>query len=92
MLLQTYELLKGIHARAYAWDPSAIATADLAITRAMRSHVRRWMNEWDLKRLYPGATVSTEEHELRPTYEEDLSLEESPPEPEDEQDGPGSGP
>ena len=91
MLVQTYELLKGIHARAYAWDPPAIASADLAMTRAMRSHVRRWMNEWDLKRLYPGATVSTEEHELRPTYEEDLSLEESPPEPEDEQDGPGSG-
>ena len=44
----------------------------------MRSHVRRWMNEWDLKRLYPGATVSTEEQELRPTYEEDEALEEIP--------------
>ena len=80
MLLETYERLKGIHARAYAWDPPAIAPADLAMRRAMRSHVRRWMNEWDLRRLYPGATVSTEERELRLIYEEDVALEEAPEE------------
>jgi hypothetical protein len=85
MLLETYERLKGIHARAYAWDPPAIASADLAMRRAMRSHVRRWMNEWDLKRLYPGATVSTEERVLRPTYEEDEALEETPSETGDEE-------
>jgi hypothetical protein len=85
MLLETYERLKGIHARAYAWDPPAIASADLAMRRAMRSHVRRWMNEWDLKRLYPGVTVSTEERELRPTYEEDEALEETPSETGDEE-------
>jgi len=79
-LLDTYERLKAIHAHAYAWDPPAIAFADLATSRAMRSHVRRWINEWDLKRLFPGATVDTEERELRPTYEEDLALEEAPPE------------
>jgi hypothetical protein len=77
-LLATYEQLKGIHARAYAWDPPAIESADLATSRAMRSHVRRWINEWDLKRLFPGATVDTEEQELRPTYEEDRALEELP--------------
>lgn len=84
MLLETYERLKGIHARAYAWDPPPIASADLAMRRAMRSHVRRWMNEWDLKRLYPGAIVSTEERELRPSYEEDKALEETPAETGDE--------
>lgn len=80
MLVETYERLKGIHARAYDWNPPAIASADLSLRKEMRSHVRRWMNEWDLKRLYPGATVSTEERELRPTYEEDVALEETPPE------------
>ncbi len=82
-LLETYERLKGIHARAYAWDPPAVGSADLATSRAMRSHVRRWINEWDLKRLFPGATVDTEEQELRPTYEEDLALEELPSETSD---------
>jgi len=56
-LLLTYEGLKRIHGSAYDWDPPAIGSADLATSRAMRSHVRRWINEWDLKRLYPGATV-----------------------------------
>ncbi len=91
MLLETYERLKGIHARAYTWDPPSIAAADLAMRRAMRSHVRRWMNEWDLKRLYPGASVSTEEQELRPTYEEDVVLEEQSPDDEEREVKPDVG-
>lgn len=44
----------------------------------MRSYVRRWVNEWDLRRLYPAVELSTEEEqEIRPTYEEDDSLEEA---------------
>jgi hypothetical protein len=51
----------------------------------MRSDVRRWVNEWDLKRLYPGAELSMdEEREIRPTYEQDYSLEQ-PPEPSREE-------
>jgi hypothetical protein len=43
----------------------------------MRSYVRRWVNEWDLRRLYPGAELAPEEElEMRPTYEQDESLEE----------------
>jgi hypothetical protein len=41
----------------------------------MRSHVRRWRNEWDLKRLYPGAAVVTEEQTLKSSYDEDIALE-----------------
>jgi hypothetical protein len=74
----TYEQLRGIHSRAHEWDPPEVPAAELALTRTMRSHVRRWINEWDLKRLYPGAAVSTEERELRPTYEEDEALEDVP--------------
>jgi len=41
----------------------------------MRSYVRRWINEWDLRRLYPDAVISTEEEELRPHYDEDREIE-----------------
>ena len=41
----------------------------------MRLHVKRWVNEWDLKRLYPGTDVETEEQELRPSYSEDTEIE-----------------
>lgn len=71
----THDRLRDIHAQAYNWTPPDIQTGDLSIRRAIRSHVRRSINEWDLLRLYPGAGVHTEEQELHPTYTEDEALE-----------------
>jgi hypothetical protein len=83
-LTNTYERLKEIHAKAYSWDPPDLPTNVTSISRRMRSYVRRWINEWDLKRLYPGAEVCTEEEqEIKPTYEQDESLE-RPSEPSEE--------
>jgi hypothetical protein len=83
-LTNTYERLKEIHAKAYAWDPPDIPTNVTSISRRMRSYVRRWVNEWDLRRLYPGAELCTEEEqEIKPTYEQDESLE-RPSEPSEE--------
>lgn len=80
-LTHTYQRLKEIHSKAYNWDPPEIPPAVISMTRRMRSYVRRWVNEWDLKRLYPGAELSTEEeHEIGPTYEPDNLLEQ-PSEP-----------
>jgi hypothetical protein len=76
VLRQTYLRLKEIHGEAYGWDPPEIPWAAAAVTRQMRSYVRRWVNEWDLRRLYPGAEICNgEEQEIRPTYERDESLE-----------------
>ena len=77
VLDQTYLKLKDIHARAYGWEPPDVESGDKTMRREMRSYVRRWINEWDLKRLYPEAAVSIEEQELQPTYEEDRDLEQS---------------
>ncbi len=74
-LQATHDRLRDIHAQAYDWTPPDIQTGDLSLRRAMRSHVRRLINEWDLQRLYPGAGVHTEEQEIHPTYAEDESLE-----------------
>jgi hypothetical protein len=76
-LAETYGRLKKIHATAYNWNPPEIPTADASMTRRMRSYVRRWVNEWDLRRLYPGAKLATEDElELHPSYEQDETLEE----------------
>jgi hypothetical protein len=73
---ETYRRLKTIHAKAYSWDPPEIPAAASSLTRRMRSYVRRWVNVWDLKRLYPGQELDMDaERELRPTYQEDDSLE-----------------
>ena len=81
-LAHTYKRLKEMHAKAYKWDPPEIPTAALSMRRSMRSFVRRWVNEWDLRRLYPGTELSTEvEEEMRPSYEEDDALERASSEP-----------
>jgi len=79
-LADTYQRLKEIHSRAYGWDAPEIPTAEASMTRRMRSYVRHWVNEWDLKRLYPGAELFTdEEQEISPSYEQ-LDLMEHPAE------------
>jgi hypothetical protein len=75
MLRRTYNKVREVHANAYSWEPPEVEGAGVALRRAMRSYVRRWINEWDLKRLYPGAEVHTEEQELRVDYGEDQELE-----------------
>jgi hypothetical protein len=84
-LQQTYHRLKEIHGSAYDWVPPEIPPSGAAVSRRMRSHVRRWVNEWDLIRLYPGAQLcAADEQEIRPTYSQDEDLEESSePSPED---------
>ena len=67
--------LREIHAQAYDWEPPPVQSGAISISKAMRSHVRRLINEWDLLRLYPGAGIHTEEQELHTTYTEDEALE-----------------
>lgn len=76
VLQQTYERLKEVHGKAYSWDPPEIPPLEISLSRRMRSYVRRWVNEWDLKRLYPGIDiVPDDEQEIRPTYDADEDLE-----------------
>jgi hypothetical protein len=84
-LKHTYQRLKQIHAKAYDWAPPEIPWPAAAMRRPMRSYVRRWVNEWDLRRLYSGAELSPdEEPEIRPTYEQDELLEQ-PSDPSSEE-------
>lgn len=75
ILDHTYRTLKSIHAAAYRWSPPDVPFAEQTKSRAMRAHVRRWINEWDLKRLYPDVEVLTEEQALEPNYNETADLE-----------------
>ncbi len=71
----TYERIRGVHAAAYAWEPPPIDVGEVSLSRRMRSHVRRWIHEWDLARLYPGAAIDTQEDEFMLSYGEDASME-----------------
>lgn len=76
MLAESYQRLKALHGTAYNWEPPEIPAADAAMSKLMRSYVRLWVNEWDLRRLYPNADICTEEEPaLRPSYVQDELLE-----------------
>jgi hypothetical protein len=73
-LARTYSTLKDLHGRAYDWQTPDVPSADRSILRPMRSYVRRWINEWDLKRLYPNEELHTEEDEITVDYTENADL------------------
>jgi hypothetical protein len=77
-LEQAYQRLKQFHAKAYGWQPPEIALPEPSLLTRMRKLVRRWINEWDLKRLYGDVPISIEERELAPSYEEDRELQTAP--------------
>lgn len=83
MVDQTHERVRDIHARAYDWQPPPAAAFERLATTSMRQYVRRWINEWDLQRLYPGYQVDTIVGELKLDYSEEAALE-TPPEGEAE--------
>jgi hypothetical protein len=74
-LSRTYAVLRQVHGAAHEWEPPDVEGGGIATRRAMRSYLRRWINEWDLMRTHPDADLHTEEEEVRPTYGEDDALE-----------------
>ena len=77
VLEQTYEKIRSIHAKAYAWEPPLATSVELlrAASTRMREYVKRWITEWDLKRLDPGYNPEIEGTELKPDYTEDPNLQ-----------------
>jgi len=76
VIQQTCEKVRAIHAAAYGWEPPPLSVERLGIT-SMREYVKRWITEWDLKRLDPNYTVELEKTALSQTYTEDAALETS---------------
>ena len=73
---EIYDKVRAIYVSAYGWDTSIDYNAP-DMTVRIRQHVKRWINEWDLKRLYPDYTPETEVVELRQDLSEMPDLEKS---------------
>ena len=78
LLLQSYLKTKATHASAYSWSPPEAGSPEQLGSTPMRTYVRFWINEWDLRRAYPDYSPKMEVAELRPSYEEDRDLEVAP--------------
>ncbi|MBI4332022.1 MAG: DUF2791 family P-loop domain-containing protein [Chloroflexi bacterium] len=72
---EAFEKLRSIYASAYGWQPPANYVPPDPTAR-MRQHVKRWITEWDLMRLYPGyePRINIGE-EPRASYSEEPGLE-----------------
>jgi hypothetical protein len=76
-LHETLQRVRDVYRTAYGWQPPDLEIPSQAITARMRTFIRRWINEWDLLRLYPGLTpdIEEDEAEVGVGYTEDTALE-----------------
>lgn len=74
---QTFDQIRDIYERAYGWKPPTTSRLPVIGTSSvMRSFVRLWITEWDISRLFQGASFEPEATPLQPaTYREDKDLE-----------------
>jgi hypothetical protein len=72
---QTHERVKAIYARAYDWEPTEIPSHRTDTSTSIRQYVKRWIHEWDLRRLDPAAAVELEIREIPLDYAEDPNLQ-----------------
>jgi hypothetical protein len=82
----TFEKVRAIHGQAHGWNPPPIGGRDERLASTpMREYVRRWINEWDLRRLYPDYEPEIEATAIGLSYAEDAELEiDERREPDDE--------
>lgn len=71
---EIYDKVRAIYGKAYGWhSPMDYQPPDK--TKQIRQHVKRWINELDLKRLYPDYKPEIEVTVLRQDYSERPELE-----------------
>ncbi|MFN8635230.1 MAG: BREX system ATP-binding domain-containing protein [Chloroflexota bacterium] len=72
---QLRERLRALHGLAYDWQPPDLDAGERATSTSMRQYVRRWINEWDLLRLYPEYRPAMVAERFELDYSENPDLE-----------------
>lgn len=81
-LAQVYSRTRSIYSQAYSWEPPSEYESNN--TWRIRQHIKRWINSWDMVRLYPEYQPDIQVTQLTQSYSEDLDLED---EDDDSEDG-----
>ena len=76
-----HDRLREAHSDAFGWEAPPLADCfSPDSSSVMRPYIRRWITEWDLKRLYPDQSFDPVEEPLKPAqYSEDDDLESADP-------------
>jgi hypothetical protein len=76
MIHDTFEKVRFVYATAYGWEPPT-DYVQWDNTARIRQHIKRWITEWDLRRLYPDYKPEIETNELKQNLSEMEDLEQS---------------
>jgi len=79
-LERTSMRLRALYETAYGYLPALEPGALVAGHKDMRVYVRRWINNWDLQRIYGDVELQTEEEEILTDYTEDKDFQIEEPE------------
>lgn len=72
---QTRSRIREIYERAYGWPTPHPSSDERLTSTVMRQYVRRWINEWDLRRLYRDYEPHMVVNEFEMDLSEDRDLE-----------------
>ena len=67
---ETFGRIRALYAKAFDWEPSSVTPPRREQTTSLRAYIRRWITEWDLRRLHPEAEVQLETSEWQTDYRE----------------------
>ncbi|MES1260946.1 MAG: BREX system ATP-binding domain-containing protein, partial [Acidobacteriota bacterium] len=65
---ETYSRIRALYVRAYGWEPAVAAPPRREQSTPLRAYIRRWITEWDIRRLHPEAEVELQTAEWRTDY------------------------
>jgi hypothetical protein len=71
-LQQIFNKCRAVYAHAYEWQPPD--DFETSPTWRIRQHIKRWINTWDLLRLYQNIRPQIQVNEIEQTYSEDPDL------------------
>jgi len=73
-LRTAHDVLRESHGRAYSWSAPELDSS-FRRHQPMRLYVRRWINEWDLRRLYGSTSLKFEIEDLEVNLDEDNNFD-----------------
>jgi hypothetical protein len=67
---ETFARIRSLYSAAYGWEPASATPPRREHSTPLRAYIRRWITEWDLRRLHPEAVVELETADWQTDYRE----------------------
>jgi len=79
MIQRTLDRVRSLYDESYEWSPAPHSAQGGSAQITMRYHIKSWITDWDIQRLYGRSTTIETEPLQTEGYEENKLLEQAPP-------------